>query len=439
MTSRPVPNGAYRPRLQRRLLLAFCGFTLVVATVLGALAIVFVYVVEDEFFGAALQAEVDRQQAHRATQGDFTVPALPYVRLYPRGLGLPPDLAAQHAGHPQRQEFEGAEGRHYHLRRVGEDGTLLVAEVSAQLVVRPMRSELLNWLLAAAGVLTLLALLLGGWLSRLISAPLTTLATRVARSAPDALPEELARGLVRDEVGELARHLDVLHARTRALIAREQSFTADASHELRTPLAVLGVAAERLQAQATAEQQPLVRSIQAAAWQLGQTVDLMLALAREAPAGPTAETEQPLRPALERLVLAHAPLLDREQVEVELDVPATVTRPWSPALTHLLVGNLLANAMAHTQARRIVIEADATELRVRNPSLPPPAALLGADAAGRARGVKGVASAGQGLGLSIVRRLAERHGLALELRHQDGQTSAVVRPLGAKAHPAPRR
>ena len=36
------------------------------------------------------------------------------------------------------------DGRHYHLRRVGADGTLLVAEVSGQLVVRPMRNELLR-------------------------------------------------------------------------------------------------------------------------------------------------------------------------------------------------------------------------------------------------------------------------------------------------------
>lgn len=427
MTAQPgtATGSAYRPRLQRRLMLAFAGFTLLVATLLGALAIVFVYVVEDQFFDAALQAEVERQQAHRSAHGSFTAPALPYLRLHPQGLGLPADLAEQRAQHPQRQEFAGTQGRHYHLRPVGGDGTVLVAEVSTQLVVRPMRNELLRWLLAAAAGLTVVALLLGGWLARRISTPLATLAGRVASSRPDAPPEDLARGLVHDEVGELARHLDLLHARTRALIEREQAFTADASHELRTPLAVLRVAAERLQAQAGAEQQPLLRTIQAALWQMGQTIELMLALAREAPAGTT--TNLPLLPVMENLVLAHAPLLDRQGFEVELAVPATVTRPWPTALTQLLVGNLLANAMAHAQQPRVVIEADATELRVHNASLPPPAALLGAGAAGQARGTRGAASEGLGLGLSIVRRLAERHGLTLELRHHEGQTSAIVR------------
>lgn len=420
-------GSAYRPRLQRRLMLAFAAYTLLVATLLGGLAIVFVYVVEDQFFTVALQAEVERQQAHRRAHGSFTAPALPYMRLHAQGLGLPADLAEQRAQHPQRQEFAGVQGRHYHLRPLGADGTVLVAEVGGQLVVRPMRNELLRWLLAAAAGLTVMALLPGAWLARRISTPLATLAGRVASSKPDAPPEDLAHGLAHDEVGELARRLDLLHARTRELIEREQAFTADASHELRTPLAVLAVAMERLQAQAGAEQRPLLHTMQAALWQMGQTIELMLALARETPASATTAAELPLLPVLENLVLAHAPLLDRQGFEVTLAVPAKVTRPWPPALTQLLVGNLLANAMAHAQQPGVVIEASATELRVRNTSLPPPAALLGAGAAGQARGMRGAASEGLGLGLSIVRRLAERHGLTLELRHEEGQTSAIVR------------
>ena len=105
MTPQSPDGSAYRPRLQRRLLLTFSGFTLVVAATLGALAIVFVYVVEDAFFVAALQSEVERQQAHHAAKGDFAVPALPYMRLYPRGQDLPADLAPQHAAQPRRQEI----------------------------------------------------------------------------------------------------------------------------------------------------------------------------------------------------------------------------------------------------------------------------------------------------------------------------------------------
>jgi signal transduction histidine kinase len=408
-------------------MLAFAGFTLLVGTLLGALSMLFVYVVEDEFFAATLRAEVARQQAHHQAQGRYTAPALAHVRLYAHGEALPADLAPQLAAQPQRREFFGSQGRHYHLHRLDGDGALLVAEVSDQLVVRPLRKALATWLLGAAAGLMGLALLLGWVLARHTSAPLATLAQRVAGSAPDALPYDLARGLAHDEVGELARHLDLLHARTREFIAREQAFTADASHELRTPLAVLAIACERLQQQASSAQRPLVQSMQAAVWQLRQTVELMLALAREAPDGAADAPAQALLPMLEQMLLAHAPLLDDKGMQVELDVPAGLTRPWPPALTQLLVGNLLANAIAHAQAPQIRIEADATRLRICNASAAPPAALLGDDVAGRERGVKGSASSGHGLGLSIVRRLAGRHGLALDLGHQGGWTVATLR------------
>ncbi|CAG1018833.1 Sensor protein BasS [Burkholderiaceae bacterium] len=417
---------AFRPRMQRRLMLVFAAFTLAVVSVMGALSMAFVYVVEDEFFDELLQAEEARQRAHHRAHGSYTAPALPFVRVHERGEALPPDLAALHVRQPGRREVAGADGRHYHLRPLSEDGTVLVAEVADQLVVRGMRTELLQWLLAATVGLTLLALMLAAWLSRRTSKPLATLARRVACSTPNTLPEDLAQGLDHDEIGELARHLDELHRRTGAFIEREQGFTADVGHELRTPLAVIAVVAGRLEAQATAEQQSLVRALHAAAWQLQQTVELMLALAREAPLSPHSPEEHRLLPMLEQLLLAHAPLLDREGVQVTLEVPADLTRPWSPALTQLLVGNLLANAIAHRQSPLVHIHADANVLQVCNASDPPPAAVLEHDSGIGARGIKGAASLGLGHGLSIVRRLAERHALRLDLVHRDGRTCAIL-------------
>ena len=230
-------------------------------------------------------------------------------------------------------------------------------------------------------------------------------------------------------MGELAHHLDALHQRTRDFIAREQAFTADASHELRTPLAVLGLALEHMRQKAPRAQQTALASMQAALWQLQQTVELLLALARETPAEVRVEVpaeEQPLLPVLEQTLLAHAPLLEQQGVQIELDVSPRTTRCWPPALTQLLVANLLANALAHASSPQIRIEADAHRLSLCNVSDAPPAALLADGAAGRQPGLKGPASSGQGLGLSIVRRLAERHGLSLTLSHQHGHTCATL-------------
>ena len=411
--------------MQRRLMLVLAGYAVLVGALFGGLAMLFVYSVEDQFFITTLRAEAERQRLHRSTHGAWTAPALPFVSLYAQGQGLPADLARQRAAQPRNNELEGDGGRHFHLLRLDADGTLLVAEVSQQLVVRPLRQTLLAWLLASGLAAVALALLLAAGLARRTSAPLARLAQAVAGSRPDALPGTLAQGLVHDEVGELARHLDALRQRTRDFIAREQAFTADASHELRTPVAVLGLAIERLRQQAPLAQQTVLASMQAALWQLQQTVELLLALAREAPV-PAQAQEQPLLPVLEQTLLAHAPLLEQQGVQIELDVPPRTTRCWPPALTQLLVANLLANALAHARSPQIRIEADAHRLSLCNASDAPPAALLAEGAAGRQPGLKGPASGGTGLGLSIVRRVAERHGLSLTLSHELGHTCATL-------------
>lgn len=423
-TTGPGVAPAYRPRLQRRLMLAFSGYALAVCALFGLFAMMLAYAVEDEFFDSALRQEAQRQRAHHARTGDWTTPAQDFVRLVRQPSELPEDLARARAraDHPDQREFAGADGRHYHLLPLDPGGGLLVAEVSGQLVVRPLRERLLTWLALWGGGATLLALGLGAWLARRSSAPLARLAERVAQSRPEELPTDLAGPpqAHEDEVARLARHLAALNRRTRDLIAREQAFTRDASHELRTPLSVLGMACETLQRSATPAQQPALASLEAAILQLRQTVALLLALAREDD-NPLAG-EQPLLPQVEQVVLAHAPLLDRHGIELQVDVAPGLTRRWPPALTRLLLANLLANAIAHRGAPQIRIEADAHRLSLVNRSDAPPAPLLQAGAAGREAGIKGEASAGMGLGLSIVRRLAERHGLQLALAHEDGVT-----------------
>ncbi len=419
-----------RPRrqLRHRLMLAFAGFALFVAALYGFYVVLFAYLVEDRFFQGLLQQEARAQLAHRSAHGQWTRPQLPFVSVHVDPSTLPDGLGTRLADEPWRREFPGGDGRHYHLQLLDAGSAApsagtrawLLAEVSEQLVVRPMRGGIAQWLGWSALAVVAIALLLGTWLARRMTAPLSRLATLVEQADPDRLPTGLAAGFPDDEVGTLARGLERLIARIDAFVAREREFTRDASHELRTPLAVIRSACERLAARGGLDDtsRSQIDHVRQSAQQLEQTVATLLALAREQhgtePAGDIA-----LLPLLERVIVEQAPLLDGRPVEVALEVAASTSARWPANVLHVVLSNLVGNAFAHTTAGVVAIDVDGRWLRIANPG-----SGLGGDAF--TPFVKGEASAGFGLGLAIVTRLCARHGIALRF---DGAAGATVARL----------
>jgi signal transduction histidine kinase len=286
-----------------------------------------------------------------------------------------------------------------------------VAEVSQQLIVRPIRTELLTWLAGWGLAMVALALVLGWVLARRVTAPLETLAGRVAAASPGQHPVSVAQGLGKDEVGEVARAFDALLARTHDFIVREQAFTRDASHELRTPLAVLLLGIERLQADPAMAPslQTALATLHASTLWMQQSVSTLLVLAREGESNP-GKTHEPVAvlPLLEQWVLAHADWLDRQalSLDVQLDRQARLRLP-TPVL-QLALASLLGNAFVHGRAGgQVRVDFDDQALCITNPDAESP-------------------QAGHGFGLAIVQRLLDAAGGRLELIQHGGTTRARV-------------
>jgi len=422
-------SSARRP-LRRRMMLVFTAFTLGVAALFALYAVTFMYVVEDRFFEAQLTEEAAYLLEQHASTGHWSTSRRAHMTLHADAGTFPPDLRQAHTGSPRAREIPGADGRHYHLRRIvapSGDAVWLVAETSAQLVVRPMREEAIQVLVPSAAAVVGLALLLAYWMARRTAAPLERLASLVESMRPGELPEGLSEPFPDDEVAVLARGLESLAGRVRDFITREQAFTRDASHELRTPLTVIRSAAERLAKEPamSSEAQQHLAFIRDSVAQLEQTVTTLLALAREASVSTSDQkAATKVLPVVERVIVEQSALIEHKPVTVEVDIAPGASFPVSAPVLQILLSNLVGNAFAHSEAGEVRIALQEQVLSISNSGYPVDAALMQTL---REPFVRREGSAGFGLGLAIVQRVCDQYGLLLMFKSDAERTEVSLR------------
>ncbi|WP_127026280.1 sensor histidine kinase [Rheinheimera mangrovi] len=398
--------------LGQRIIWACVILALLCASLFSFFNVIFVYTVEDQFFRHQLMDEEKRQ----LQQPQLVTPLSAAMQIFQSPKDFPADLQQQFKPNTKSTEYSGLEGRHYHIRSFihpsVKEPVWLVAEVSQQLVVRPIRDEMFLLYGVTTLLMLLLAAALGFALARRATRPLTQLAELVQK---DQFRPGFAKTFPANEIGVLAEALEQNWLRVQAFIEREQAFSRDASHELRTPLAVIQSSCELLLAQAwPAEQQQRLEQIQHSSRQMNQLISTLLAMSREQHLGQTENIK--LEGLLEQLILNLSPLLDGKNIELELQVAPDLTLQLNPVLLQMVLTNLLQNAFLHSAAGTIYISANAQQLLIRNPLQDDdqPTELTALFAKGRQ-------SSGYGLGLGIVQRLCQQTGLDLQLERAKQQ------------------
>jgi two-component system sensor histidine kinase QseC len=244
------------------------------------------------------------------------------------------------------------------------------------------------------------------------------------------------------EVAPLVRSLNRLFERVAASLARERQFTADAAHELRTPIAALRTQAQvALGATADEERTKALRQVLAGCDRATRLVDQMLTLARLDPARPQPFTSCNLGAIVRAALAEAAPSAMRKSIEVELVGDDAHAVTGDPALLAILARNLIDNAVRYGMPGTrvcvsVVRHADMVELEIADdgPGVPP--AELGR-LGERFYRQTGTRETGSGLGLSIVRRIAEVHGGTVKFHAAETGTGLVVSvrlPAGDRAH-----
>ena len=239
-----------------------------------------------------------------------------------------------------------------------------------------------------------------------------------------------------DEVAELAGAFDAMLDRVEASVAAQQRFVANASHELRTPLTVIRTDAEVLLDDPGATREELLDAARAAVATTERTerlLDSLLVLAASTQGTRRDETID-LAAVTRRSVAAAQHDAQAAGLTIEVDAPAPLAVRGDEALLDRLVGNLVDNAVRYgapgTRARVTLSRADGeAHLRVRSPGEPIANELMSRLAEPFERGSRRRAR-GSGLGLSIVRAVAEAHGgrLALSAPAAGGLVADVALP-----------
>ncbi|MEH8018639.1 HAMP domain-containing histidine kinase [Rheinheimera muenzenbergensis] len=431
-------NKAKFHSLSRRIVLQFCVFTLVISAVYGLIAFVLMYTLEDSFIEQQLQQEAAYLSRQYQQTSRWPAPRSNSMQLHFSRDTLPAEIRNKALAEPERIEFFGQQGLHYHLYRVSaQPEVLLLAEVSQQLLVRPIRGGVLQFLVISALIVSCIACLIAWFVSRKTTRPLKQLAALVdsvpSQQLPQRFSNQFASQFANDEVGILARTLQQSLTGIASALQREKSFTADVSHELRTPLAVIKNAVELWQSQQTGSkaaaqlqaapggEQQLMTRIYDAAVQMEKTVQTLLILAREEHTA-VKHNSTALMPQLERAILDNSLLLQSKPVTVQLCDSCQVNINANADMLKVLLDNLLSNAFKYTEAGEVSIAFNANCLLIRDTG---PGIAADIYPHITEAGVKGRHSTGFGFGLAIVKRLCEHQGWQMSVSSDQGTTVSV--------------
>jgi signal transduction histidine kinase len=297
----------------------------------------------------------------------------------------------------------------------------------------------------ALAAMTALSVLLGWLVAGRALRGLQQITATARRVSQDTLDERIALEGPRDELKELADTFDQMLERLSSAFGSQHRFVANASHELRTPLTVMRTELEVTLADpdaSNAELRAMAETVHEAVDRTERLVQALLMLARSE--GAVARRDPVDLAAAARMALDHTTRESQAAgLAITADLHAAPVRG-DRRLIERLVANLVENAVGHNHPGGRVSVTTATSnghslVEVVNDGDPLDPATLPRLLEPFQRIDRGARSDGAGLGLSIVRSVAQAHGGAVSLAAcpGGGLRVAVTLPRGEPSSDEP--
>ncbi|MGE5667174.1 MAG: ATP-binding protein [Betaproteobacteria bacterium] len=261
--------------------------------------------------------------------------------------------------------------------------------------------------------------------------PLAAMSRAVSKRRPDALAPIGENGLP-EELRPLGASLNGLLARLSDALSAQRRFTADAAHELRTPLAALKLQLDLARRNgATQGATASLDDLDAAVDRASHLVEQLLTLARVEPEALAAQkTRCDLVAIAKDAIVARAGLAAQKEIDLGLAHSEPALVEGDDTSLAILLSNLLDNALRCTPvggridvAVRNIDGVPTLTVADNGPGIPAEDRERVFDRFYRGTGNE---EPGSGLGLSIVKRIADAHGASISLDAPTTGTGLIV-------------
>lgn len=412
--------------LRRRILYWLAAYALLLAAGVSLHGFLVNEYAERLLWDSMLRTEFTHHLERRSTDPTYRWSDSDSLRLYAGDADAPPETRALPDG--IHDEVELQDGTEILVLVDHVDGVRHVLTLDITEMEREEDRLTLFILGSSVALVLLMGTLMAIGLGRALR-PLTTLADDIAALSPDRAGQRLVpEPRASSELLVIASALNDYLQRNERFVERERDFIHTASHELRTPVAVMAGAAELalVPADVPATTAHQLQRILRTADDMDRMIALLLALAKD-PAR-LLQTGQPvdLSALLPAIIDDHRHLTRDKALDIALDAPPACTILAPPGVVRATVGNLLRNAIEHSDDGRIevVLQADATVV-IRDPGHGMSPEQISAIYSRMARTG---APAGDGIGLELIARVCEHLGWALDIRAApEGGTVATLR------------